>query len=379
MIILRAYKTRLDPTKEQLQDFFRYAGAARFVYNWALADRIGKYKAGEKSNRFEQEKRFNSIKSAQFPWISEIPYSIQGVEFRNLDVAYANFFRRIKEGAKEKGFPKFKSRFNDKHSFTFRGSFHIESDRIKLPIIGWIKLFEKNYLPVDGVKILQVTVSKQADFWFASVQVEMEVDDPVNGGQGCLGVDVGIKRLAVCSDGTVFENPKALVMNEKKLARLQRELSRRKKGSANREKTKQKISRLHYKIACIRNFALHNASSYITKIANPKTVVMENLNVSGMLKNKKLSKAISDVGFYELTRQVEYKSNWQGVEFIKADRWFPSSKTCSNCGSVKPLLTLSERVYVCEECGIIIDRDLNAAINLAALVKAETLPDCLRS
>ena len=368
MEIQRAYKTRLLPNETQKRLFVQYAGAARFVYNWALADRIEKYKAGEPTNYYEQKKRFNAIKRETFPWIAEIPYVVQETAFRNLDTAYKNFFRRVKAGSEKTGFPKFKSRRNGLGSFTFRGSVHIEPQRIKFPVIDWIKLAEKDYLPVDGVKINTATVSERGGYWLVSVQVAEEIPDPVQPTGEPLGIDVGLKSLAVCSDGKTFDNPKTLYKFEKKLARLQRELARRQKGGKNRHKTRRKIARLHYKIACIRKTALHEVSRYATAKTNPRVVVMENLNVRGMLQNGHLSKALADASIAELRRQVEYKSGWLGIEFILADRWYPSSKTCSRCGSKKDVLKLSERVYRCENCGAVMDRDYNAAVNLASLV-----------
>lgn len=374
MKILRAYKTRLTPNTAQAALFRQYAGAARFVYNWALADRIERYEAGKPTNYYEQKKRFNGLKRELCPWIVDIPYIIQESAFRNLDAAYKNFFRRVKQGTEEKGFPKFKSKHRGLGSFTFRSAVHVEEKRIRLPIIGWIKLAEYGYLPTSGMKVLTATVSERGGYWLVSVQVEEELPEPTPATGEPLGIDMGLKTLAVCSDGQTFENPKALVKYEKKLKRLQRELARRKKGGKNRAKTRLKIARMHYKIACIRSTTLHTISRYATAITKPRVVVMEDLNVKGMLQNRHLSKAISDVGFGELRRQVQYKAAWNGVEFVLADRWFPSSKMCSKCGSKKDVLKLSERIYRCASCGNVMDRDQNAAANLASLAFSSKEP-----
>jgi putative transposase len=207
--------------------------------------------------------------------------------------------------------------------------------------------------------------------------VEEKIDEPEPATGEPLGVDVGIKSLAVCSDGKEFPNDKVLAKYEKKLARLQRELSRRKKGSANRAKTKAKIAKLHQKIANKRAHNLYNVSKYVTEHKRPSVVVIEDLNVKGMVKNRKLAKAVGDASMSELHRQIEYKAEWNGIEVVKADRFFPSSKTCSACGHVNCELTLAMRIYKCPNCGIEIDRDLNAAMNLAALaepVKRGELP-----
>ena len=367
MKVLRAYKTELNPNDRQRTMFFRCAGAARFVFNWALADRKQRYEEQELStNKFEQKRRFNEWKRRNAPWIYDVPYTLQEQEFDNVDKAFQAFFRRIKKG-ETPGHPRFKKR-NGRKRFTLRKCIHIESDRIKLPRIGWVRLKESGYLPLDGtVKLLSVNISERAGRWFISAQVEETISDPSNDSTITIGADLGLKALVVLSNGKVFENSKPLHTAQRKLARLQRELSRRERGGANWHKTKAKLQKQHAKIANIRKHILHDVSHHVTAVLKPKTVVLENLNVSGMMKNHRLARAISDVGFAELRRQIEYKAIWHGIEVIVADRWFPSSKVCSGCGCIRDKLTLSERTYTCEHCGLVIDRDLNAAKNLAAL------------
>lgn len=364
--IKRAFKTKLDPTSKQRNYFIGCAGVSRFVYNWALADRKAMFEAGGKPNIYEQKKRFNALKGEQFPWLKEYPYVILPEAFDDLDTAYQNFFRRVKSGAEKAGFPKFKSRHTAPMKFRMRGAVTIENKRVKLPKIGWVRLAEHGYIPADNCKLLFVTISERAGDWFISAQVETEIADtqPTN---SAIGVDMGVKSLAVCSDGTTFDNPKTLGKYEKKLARLSRELSRRVKGSNNRLKTKAKIAKLHQKIADTRKHTLHNISRHVTANTLPAKVVIEDLNVKGMTANHKLAKAVADASMSELRRQIEYKAAWRNITVKVADRWFPSSKTCSDCGNVKEVLSLSERVYNCEACGFTIDRDLNAARNLAAL------------
>ena len=367
MKICRAFKTELDPNNEQRTSFVRYCGAARFVYNWALADRITRYKAGEPTNLYEQKRRFNAIKDTEFPWIREVAYVITEEAFRHLDTAYQNFFRRVKIGGPA-GFPKFKSRKNGLGAFTMRGSLHIEANRVKLPRVGWVNLKEDSYLPLDGtVRLLSITVSERARRWYASAQVEMEIPDAQAPDGEPIGVDFGIKSLAVLSNGVVFENPHTLKNAERKLKRLQREVSRRKPGSHNREKSRRKLAQAHAKVSNIRAHTVHNISHYLTAKIKPRAIVIEDLNVSGMTKNHHLAQAISDVSFSELRRQIEYKAAWRGIEVITADRFYPSSKRCSACGHIKKDLTLSDRIYRCESCGTVLDRDYNAARNLAAL------------
>jgi putative transposase len=367
--VLRAYKTELRPNNAQRAMFLKCSGAARLVYNWALADRKAVYEAGGKPNMYEQKRRFNALKAGQYPWLYELPYALQAAAFAHVDAAFQNFFRRVKNSEKP-GYPRFKSRKRGVGSFVLRGNIHVETGRIKLPVIGWARLKERGYLPLDGAcKLLSACISERAGRWYVSAQVEEEVADPIPGDGPVVGVDLGIKTLAVCSDGTTFENPRALVNAERKLSRLNRELSRRRKGSKNRAKTRAKLARCHARIANIRNHALHDVSYHLTAKTKPQAVVIEDLNVKGMLSNRSLSKAISDVGMGELRRQIEYKGQWYGVEVLTADRWYASSKTCSACGAANRALTLSDRTYVCAECGAVIDRDLNAALNLASLAR----------
>jgi len=366
--ICRAYKTELDPNNKQRTQFAQHAGVARFVYNWALADRIERYGNGESTNKYEQKRRFNGIKDEQFPWIRKTAYVVTQEAFENLDTAYQNFFRRVKQGAEQKGFPKFKARARTTPSFRVRGV-KVDHGRIRLPRIGWVRLKENGYLPIDGAKVLSATVSQRADRWFVSLQVEEEAPQHPRPTGKPIGIDLGIKSRAVCSNGMILDNPKALYQYEKKMARLQRELSRRNKGSQNWHKTKCRIAKLHYRIACVRRHTSHEFTTAVIAKAKPSQIVIEDLNVRGMVKNHCLAKAVSDSAMGEIRRQLTYKADWHGTEVIEADRWYPSSKTCSECGNVKTLLRLSDRKYVCEACGAVIDRDLNAAMNLAALAE----------
>lgn len=367
--MMRAYKTELDPNKKQATLFRKHCGTARFVYNWALADRIRTYEeTGKSGNLNEQKRRFNALKDAEFPWIRETTaYCVTQEAFTHLDRAFKNFFRRLRKGEKP-GFPKYKSKKRSRNTFTMRGCIHVYPNGIQLPRIGRVRLKERGYLPSENeVKILSVNISERAGRWFVSLQVEEDRPEPEPATGPAIGVDLGIKTLAVCSDGAIFESPHALVEAERKLARLNRELHRRQKGGKNHSKTRRKLARQYYKVACVRQHALHQISHYLTAKAKPSAVVIENLNVSGMLKNRHLSKAISDAAFSELRRQIEYKAAWYGVEAVVADRFYASSKTCSECGYVYKSLTLSEREWTCPECGVTHDRDTNAAMNLVSL------------
>jgi len=299
---------------------------------------------------------------------------------RNLEKAFKHFIRkcqlkRMGQWKGKLGYPRLKSRKKGIGSFRLTGSIHVTDKSIQLPRLGTLRLKEKGekkkYIPTSGVKILSATVSEQAGRWFVSVQVEEEGVDPVPATGEALGVDLGIKTLASTSDGRTIENPKALRKSLKKLKRLSRRHSRKQERSQNRKKAAHKLARLHARIAHIRSDALHKATAQIvvkTKPCDerPSVIVIEDLNVSGMLKNRKLSRAISDVGFYEFRRQLEYKAEYAGSSVKVVSRWYPSSKTCSSCGWVDADQTLADRTFICHECGMVLDRDLNAALNLAA-------------
>jgi len=376
--ILRAYKVELDPNNVQRAALLKHTGAARFTWNWGLARRIQEYKeTGKSSNAIEQNRQLNQLKKTDFPWMYDVSKAAPQEALRNLDKAYDNFFRRVKNGEKP-GFPKFKSKKAWKSSFRLTGSIQVTNTHIKLPRIGWLKLKEQGYVPTDGLHILHVTISEAAGRWFVSVQCKQEMEitraigDPV-------GIDLGIKDLAVTSDGQRFENPKPLEKAQAKLRQLQRELSRRKKGGKNQEKTRGKIAGTHYRIANIRRDTLHKATSGIVaktkpENARPSVVVLEDLNVAGMLANRCLAQAISDVGFAEFRRQLDYKTIWYGSELLIADRWFPSSRLCRYCGCINSALKLSDREWTCD-CGAVHNRDENAAINLKNLAVRAVRPE----
>lgn len=364
MKIIRGYRTKLILNNSERNYLSGCAGLSRFVFNWGLSEWKRQYESGGKPNSYALKKQFNSIKRDLFPWSLEYPCVISQEAFSDLDFAFKNFFRRVKQGA-ETGYPHYKKKGIRDH-FRVRGVIKVYSDKVRLPVIGIVRLAERNYIPLSGVKILSATISRNASDWFISVQVEQEIPEEKNEHSlDFLGIDLGVKAIATCSNGKTFDNPKTLLKHEKRLKRLQRELSRRKKGGCNRNKTNVKIAKLHQKISNIRNHVLHDVSHHVTEGVNSRVIVLEDLNVSGMLKNHHLAKAVSDASFGELRRQIEYKAIWWGNEVIIADRWFPSSKLCSRCGALKDDLTLSDRTYQCD-CGNEIDRDLNAALNLAA-------------
>jgi len=343
-----AYKTQLKPNKKQIASFKQHAGCARFIWDWAL-EKISKKEF--KPGAFWLNKRLTEYKQEN-DFLYEVSNTSLVYSLRYLSKAHSSFFKKISK------YPKFKSKHR-KLSFTLQGLFVVKMGRIKLPRIGWVKLKEKNYLPLGRhTTSTSVTISERAGKWFVSLRAEEETEKNKQQ-NGVVGIDLGVRKLATCSDGTVFANPKALFKFQKKLKHIQRKLSRRVKGSNRYNKLKMKLARLWLKISNIRSDATHKATSEIVRTKQPSVIVLEDLAVKGM---KKFSSHILDANMREFRRQVEYKSAWAGVEVQIVDHYFPSTKLCSNCGSLQNL-KLSDRVYKCS-CGLQLDRDLNAAINL---------------
>lgn len=376
MIIHRAYQYELDSNNQQRTRLSQHAGTARFAYNWGLEQRNRLYHEKQGDERFTsaiaQHRELIKLKKTEFPWMYDVSKCAPQEALRNLQRAFKNFFRRLKNGDAKAGFPKFK-RKGVHDSFRLTGTIKFVGRTIQFPRLGKIRLKEKRENYYKG-RILSATVSRRADRWFVSVTVEEEIDDPQPNGCPAIGVDLGVKSLAVTSEGDVFPNPKALNSRLRKLKRLSRQLSRKKKGSKNREKAKLRLARFHLRIRNIRQDTLHKLTTHLAK--NHSRIAIEDLNVSGMMKNHRLARAIGDAGFYEFRRQLEYKSLWYGSKVVVVDRFFASSKRCSRCGHVKKELFLSERIYICEECGLVIDRDQNAANNLLAVSCTESLNAC---
>jgi putative transposase len=371
VLVQRAYQTELDLNHQQATACRQHAGAARWAYNWGLRVKQERYKATKKSpTAIDLHRELNALKKTEVPWMYAVSKCAPQEALWNLDAAFAHFFRRcaLKKQGKWKGklgYPQFKTKKKGLGSFRLTGSIVVAEKAIVLPRLGRLRLKEREYLPTgDGVQILSATVSEQAGHWYVSLQVEEEQVVPENTGP-VVGIDLGIKSLATLSDGEVIPNPRHLKRRLKKLKRLQRVVSRRQKGGKNRKKAVRKLAKLHRQIKNQRRNTLHQVT---TKLAKTKSVlVIEDLYVSGMLKNHHLAQAIGDVGFAEFKRQLLYKARWYGARVILADRWEPSSKRCSGCGWIDADLTLSDRTFHCQQCGLVRDRDLNAAINLGKL------------
>jgi putative transposase len=361
--IIRGHKIRLYPNNKQITYFRKACGTARFAYNWAL-ERAKKLYDEDKSNKFNEgqlRKDLNSVKKAEFPWMMEVTKCAPQLAIKNdLNSAFRNFFEGITD------FPTFHRKgVNDSFSIS-NDQFSLNDTHVHIPKLGEVRLSEP--LRFEG-KMIEATISSKADIWYISIQVEIPKPEPIHTGDSqTVGIDLGISTFAVLSDGTEIESSHATAKYEKQLRRLNKELSRRKgakKGeekSKNFMKTKRRLARLHAKIANLRNDETHKATSMITKKYD--VVCIEDLNVKGMMANHHLAKSVADMSFSEFRRQLVYKSTTTGTKVVVADRFYPSSKTCSNCGAVKETLSLSERTYHCDICGFTCDRDLNAAINL---------------
>jgi putative transposase len=334
---------------------------ARFTFNWALAEWKKQYVAGKKPSGSALKKQFNAIRHVDFPWTGEVLRDATAQPFVNVQRAYQNFFE------KRGKYPKFKKKGRHDSFYVANDKFNIDGNSIQIPRIGWVKMHEA--LRFEG-EILSAVVSRTAHKWFVSIAVDIPRTLTTSENQAVVGVDLGIKSLATLSTGEKFEAPKPLKKSLARLQRLSRQLSRKQKGSNRRWKARQKVARLHYRVACVRNDALHKLTTgFVERFG---VVVIEDLNVRGMVQNRHLSRAIADVGFGEFRRQLEYKMAASGGRLVVADRWYPSSKTCSGCGFKLDILSLGTREWACPACGVSHDRDINAAINLKNLGAASS-------
>lgn len=378
--MIKGYRTMIYPTKEQADKIIKFCNASRFAYNWAIALEEENYKSGKKFiSGYDLTKQFTQYKKQEGnEWLKEISGRALKVAILNAAQSYDNFF---KKRAKH---PKFKSKKHSKMSCaTHEGTTIIERKRIRCEKLGWIKSHKHNIPIGENIKYSNHKLSFDGDnFWFS---VSVEIDDYDNYDKEKsepIGIDLGIKTLATCSNGKTFQ--KANVKKEKKkLKRLQKKASRSYKNmldeskstktkfdklpkSKNLMKLESQIRRLYRRIDNKLTTNIHTITKQLIS-ENPSYIVIEDLNVEGMRKNKHLSEKINEAKFYEFRRQLEYKCKWYGIDLIIADRWYPSSKICSHCGNKKVKLSLSERTYVCEECGCVIDRDYNASLNLKYL------------
>ena len=378
--MIKSIKVRLSPNNKQLTKLFQYAGCARFAYNWAIIRQQENYKQGGKFlSDSELRKEFTQLKKfPEYEWLNEISNNVTKQAIKDACNTYKRFFKG------QCKYPKFKSKKRSAPSF-YQDSVKIRFTNTHVKVEGFsmskkhnkqklnrIKLCEKGRVPTN-CKYVNPRFIYDGLYWYVSVGIEVDdnTDLPLNEG---IGIDLGIKDLAVCSDGNIYKNinkTQKIKKLEKRKRRLQRSISRRyeqnKKGAnycktCNIIKREKELLKVSKRLTNIRHDYLHQTTSEIVK-RKPSFICMEDLNVSGMMKNRHLSKAVQEQSFYEFRRQIEYKSEWNNIQVVIADRFFPSSKLCSCCGNIKKDLKLSDRIYKCE-CGNIIDRDFQASLNL---------------
>lgn len=375
--MVKGHKIRLFPTKEQEKLFYKHIGSCRFIYNWGLETQIRQYQeTGKKFSSFDLIKQLTPLKKQdEYRWLNEVSNTSLKNSLRDLDSAYQRFF------SKQNKFPKFKSKKKSKLAYSVRydSVYFTEDNTVNIEKVGKVK-YKTNYdVPIGkGVKFQNPRISLINGKWILSIAFEVE-NQEIKLTDESMGIDLGVKELAIMHMGN--ENLMAKNINKsptlrkrmKKLKRLQRQVSRKYHINGNWDKThnilklEAEIRELQYHISMTRkNHIHHTTRSFINK--HPYRVVMEDLNVTGMMKNKHLSKAIAEENFHEFIRQMKYKCEEFGIEFIQVGKWYPSSKTCSCCGTIKRDLKLKDKIYRCPECGLEIDRDINAAINLSKYV-----------
>jgi putative transposase len=385
-MVMQAYKFALDATPRQQGSLASHAGAARFAYNWGLdlvTTRLDHRKT-DPSVRVpwtlrELRWEWNRAKPQVAAWWQQNSKEAYNSGLDALARAMKNWndSRSGRRKGRPVGFPRRKTKRHAQLGCRFTtGQIKVLPDRkhIQLPRIGVVRTHESTRklarrLEQGTARILAATISRRADRWFVSFTVEVQRAIPASNGQpSVVGVDVGVRQLAVLSTGATIPNPRALEGSLRKLRRLNRQLARRRPGSKRRSRTRRRLAGVHARAANLRRDALHKLTTSLA--AQHSTVVVEQLNVAGMIRNRRLARVIADTGMAELRRQLGYKATWYGCRLVVADRFFASSKTCAGCGWVKAKLTLAERTFCCEACGLRMDRDLNAARNLARLVQS---------
>ena len=383
----RAYKIEINPTQNQKSKIHQTIGVSRFIYNFYIAHNIEIY---EKEGRFVSGMDFSKWLNNEYipnnqdmKWIKDVSSKATKQAIMNGDTAFKDFFKKLK------GFPKFKKKKNQDVKAYFpknnKKDWTLERHRVKIPTLGWVRLKEFGYIPTNSI-VKSGTVSQKANKYYVSILVEENDIKPSKSTNEGIGIDVGLKEFAICSDGSKFKNiNKTSVVKkvEKKLKREQKKLSRKceslkirnkiEEGRATRQNIQKqvvKVQKLHQRLNNIRTDYINKTVSSIVK-QKPSYITIEDLNVKGMMKNKHLSKAISSQKFFEFKTKLMSKCKQNNIELRIVDRFYPSSKTCSQCGEIKTNLKLSDRIYRCD-CGLTIDRDLNASINLKNAKKFKT-------
>jgi putative transposase len=360
-MILKGYKYRIYPNKEQQVFLAKHFGATRYIYNWGLDHKIKHYETTKKSINWVALNNLLPSLKKDLPWLSEIGSQTLQMEIRNLDTAFKNFFRA------KKGFPKFKSKHNNHQSFQIPDNngknYSIQDGKLYIPKLkSGIKIVQ--HRDFDGVMKMLTLSKNPSGQYFATILVETNENivhpKPIHE-ETTIGIDLGLKEFLITSNGDKIDNPKHFKNTQKKLAKAQRKISRKEKGSNNRNKQRIKVAKIHQKIVNQRSDFQHKLSSKL--ISENQTICLEDLNVKGMMKNRKLSKAIGDVSWSSFTNMLFYKALWYGTNLISIGRFDPSTKLCSECGVLNNNLTLKDRIWICD-CGAKHDRDVNAAINI---------------
>jgi putative transposase len=372
-IKMKSLKVRLEFNNAEQTLASQHAGAARYAYNWGLEKSQKAIESGAKRpSAIQLHKDWVVFKHTEATWAQSLSKCAPQEAFRNLAKAYQRSFQM-----KGVGRPRFKKK-GQNDSFYLEGNIRLEKNRIQLPKLGWVTCSET--LP-NGLSVKNVTVSRHAHHWFVSFKVHHSKTIHKMEPQPIIGADLGVKTLVTLSDGQTIEHPRPYRHQKRKLRFAQRQASKKyisgknvSNQSKNYQKAQAKVAKIHYKIACIRKNVLHQVTTRLAK--NHSEVVIEDLNVKGMSRNHKIASAILDGGFYEFRRQLTYKCDWYGSKLTIVDRFYPSSKTCSDCQKVKKKLSLNERTYCCEHCGLTLDRDLNAAINLRNQAVSYTASAC---
>lgn len=359
--MLLAHKIALQPNNKQRTHLAKAAGTARFAYNWALAEWRKQYDAWKLDNSLGRpsqmalRRQLNQIKHVDYPWMLEVTKNAPQMAIVQLGEAFKNFW------AKRSKYPTFRRKGVDDRFTLTNDQFILNDSCIRIPNLGWVRMQES--LRFEG-KIQSATVSRKGDRWFISFNVKLDNLSHLlkAENQGATGIDVGLTTHATLSTGEKVEGPKPHKKLLNRVKKLSRSLSRKVKGSKNRTKAKVKLANLHRRIANIRNDAMHKLTTDVTRRFH--TIGMETLNVKGMLRKRSFARATADMGLFETRRQMTYKASMRGGVVVAADQWFPSTKLCNCCGWKNEKLTLKERHWTCEECGMFHDRDVNAAINL---------------
>ncbi len=364
MLVRQAFRYELAPTAAQRTALANHAGAARWAWNWGLAVRSKAFRRrGETLTAIDLHRLLNRLKrTPRYAWLYEVSKCAPQEALRDLDRAYAGVWRGRRQGRRV-GFPRFKKRGRCPGRFRLTGAIHVEERAVVLPRIG--RVATKEATGKFRGRILSATCRREAGRWYVALTVEATRPDPAPVVGPVVGVDRGITTFAVCSDGVVLKNPGALKHGLRTLRRRSRAVSRKQPGSRNRAKAVLALARQHRRIRNQRADALHKATTALAKAKS--VIVVEDLHVAGMVRNRRLARSIADQGWAEFHRQLAYKTVWYGSRLLVAPRFYPSSKRCCGCGLVKAAMPLGMRRFQCEACGLVIDRDLNAARNLAVV------------